>query len=231
MRHYYLLDLDRCLLNTEALHMVFDEIVRSMSIFDVNDIINAKKIVEERSGGSFDTAEYIQTELQRLGREDRWQDIEANFLVASKNYNYLLPGAAELLSTLDSLQYPYGIITFGGQVWQAVKIKAAELDAIPHLITSEKQKGYQVAEWVQAGQVPTVLGGTPFDEIVMVDDKVASFTGFPRQAARGYQVRTGKDLQVHPDTLPANVSSVESLYDVIAELPTQSATRSIDKLS
>lgn len=212
---YWLLDLDRCLLDTNALHLVFDEIVRNMNVVDVNDIINAKRIVEEQSGGSFDTAEFIQTELARLGRQDKWQDIEANFVVASKNYDYLMPGARQLLAELQAKGQQHGIITFGGQTWQAVKIRAAGIEHVPHFITDQKSKGYLVSDWLAAGQMPEALKRASFNEVIMLDDKVASFKGFPGDRARGYQIRTGKDIEVNPDDLPANVTSVESLHDII----------------
>lgn len=214
-KRYTLLDLDRCLLNTNALHMVFDEIVRNMSVVDVNDIINAKKVVEEESGGSFDTAGFIQTELKRLGKEDKWKDIEANFIAASKNYDYLMPGARDLLYTLNAHNEDYGIITFGGSTWQNVKIRAAGIGDIPHFITGEKNKGYLVSGWLSAGLLPDALGAKPFDEVVMVDDKVASFNGFPPSNAKGYQVRTGKDIDPNPVGLPLNVNSIENLHHII----------------
>lgn len=198
--------------------MVFDEIVRSMSVLDVNDIVAAKKYVEETSGGSFDTAEFVRAELEHRGKLDKWQAIETNFIEASKNYDYLMPGAREIIELLRQHHAHFGIITYGGDVWQRVKIKAARLESIPHIITSQKNKGVLISEWVAKGCVPIELECQPFDEVVLIDDKVISFNGFPQEQAKGYQVRTGNDLVVDEAALPVNVQSVESLYDVIKDI-------------
>jgi phosphoserine phosphatase len=216
MGTYYLLDLDRCLINTNALHMVFDEIVRGTGILDVNDIIAAKKLVEDSSGGSFDTAEFVRTELKKRGQLDKWNDIEKEFIVASQDYDYLMPGARELIDLLTSRRQNFGVITYGGAVWQQVKMQAAGIDSIPHIITSQKNKGLLISEWVEDGCVPNELECVPFDNVVLVDDKVVSFNGFPSSRAIGYQVRTGVDIVVDETLLPENVVSVESLYDVIS---------------
>lgn len=218
MSTYYLLDLDRCLINTNALHMVFDEIVRSSSVLNVNDIISAKQIVEETSGGSFDTAEFVQTELRKRGQIDLWKDIESEFIEASKDYDYLMPGAQVLIDLLRARNEHFGIITYGGTVWQQVKMQAAQIESIPHIITSVKNKGILISQWVDDGCVPIELECIAFDEVVLVDDKIISFNGFPSHYAKGYQVRTGNDIVVNDGMLPENVVSVESLYDVIEQI-------------
>jgi len=215
MNTYYLLDLDRCLINTNALHMVFDEIVRSTGILDVNDIIAAKKFVEDSSGGSFDTAEFVRTELKKRGQLDKWDDIQHEFIQASKDYDYLMPGARELIELLTNRDEHFGVITYGGAVWQQVKMQAAGIDSIPHIITSQKNKGILISQWAEEGCVPNELECVPFDKVILVDDKVISFNGFPLENAKGYQVRTGVDILVDESQLPRNVTSVESLFDVI----------------
>src|SRR3990167_9086668 len=104
-----------------------------------------------------------------------------------------MPGARELIELLTNRDEHFGVITYGGAVWQQVKMQAAGIDSIPHIITSQKNKGILISQWAEEGCVPNELECVPFDKVILVDDKVICFNGFPLENAKGYQVRTGVD--------------------------------------
>lgn len=210
---FYVLDLDRTLFDTEKAIAIMEEVVA------VHDQVLARALSQRfreysEQGESFSVREFIVD----MTDEANMQVIEARYHEAARAQNLLLSGAKELLSLVRSRpQARFGILTYGSPQGQAMKMRAAAgLEEAPFLVTSGRHKGEQIAQWQQADgtyRLPEELGGVIAREVVFVDDKPFSFTGFPVDGT-GYQVRGVKHVNDEP--LPSHVTLVANLAEVVS---------------
>ena len=221
---FYVLDLDRCLVNTEKLQLLLQQIIqRELGILP--DEMNLARREYERAGGSFDTAGYVMGVLdgKNLDGPAVWHEITRIFIRESQAQDMLQPYASELLRRLDTLGARFGIVTYGNDAWQLTKLEAASLSAIPHLVTHDVAKARLIASWQhQEGfLVPTLLagaGGSPLiaRQLVLIDDKPVSFIGLPAGARGVCAIAPGATW---PDELlvrlPSNVSVTYGLHGAI----------------
>lgn len=211
---FYLLDFDRCLGRTDALHALLEKTLESWPMVDLTTVRHAHDEAR-RTGGSFDTANYIRQLLDERYRDGGvlWKEIETAFLKAALRHDMLKPHAGQLLNKLDAIHARYGILTFGGPQWQTVKIKAAGLAHIPHMIVSSKKKGRLIASWQKLDgtfSIPKKLTNNQLiqaENLVLIDDKPVSFEGIPQHV---------KGICVLPTTskivdLPPNVTVVDDM--------------------
>ena len=190
--YYVLLDFDRCIGNTDQLQSILEDVVAQHGLVSSQDMKQARREVEI-SGGSFDTAGWVEQQLAQIGHREQWQDIAADFIDQTLNYStgensgVLMPGAVELIEQFDELRIPYGFLTFGSRAWQTTKLKAAGQALAPQLIVDSKNKGELLKRWQQPdGQflLPAELSSDrrPFyvKHLVFLDDKPVSFADAPR---------------------------------------------------
>ncbi len=125
------------------------------------------------------------------------------------------------MQALDDAHIPYGILTFGGETWQRMKLQATGLDDIPYIITHVKEKGRLLAGWKQTDrtfQLPEELAVNRIsraDSLVLLDDKVISFIGIP-SGVTGILVqpedgRGGQSSALQEQVLPNGVFRVQGL--------------------
>lgn len=206
---FYLLDLDRTLFDT----MSFTQ--QLFAIVSQYDAGIAQKLTQKAeqdyvNGVPFAAREEIEA---RFGPE-KTDEIEHRLLQIEQPTQLLLPGALDLISfTAGSA----GILTYGEQRGQTLKLKVVQLDHLPHLITSHRVKGELMEMWQQDGagyQLPVEYGSVKAKQLVLVDDRIISFQGIPSQA-RGYWVAQAPPTTADVSVLPANVMIVRSLGEVI----------------
>lgn len=219
---FYVLDLDRCLANTEKLQMLLQGIIqRELGILP--DEMNLARREYERAGGSFDTAGYVMGVLDGKGMDGpaAWHDITRMFITESQTQDMLEPHAAELLHRLRVAGARFGIVTYGSDAWQLTKLEAAGLATIPHLVTHDVAKGRLIASWQhkKGFLIPTLLAGgrqLVARQLVFIDDKPMSFTGLPAGVHGICAVSPGASW---PDELmaqlPSNVSVTYGLHGAI----------------
>lgn len=219
---FYILDLDRCLVNTEKLQLLLQQIIRR-ELGILPDEMNLARRAYERVGGSFDTAGYVMGVLDGKNMDGPavWHEITRMFIRESQAQDMLQPYASELLRRLDMLGARFGIVTYGNDAWQLTKLEAASLGTIPHLVTHDIAKARLIASW-QHGEgflVPTLLaGGIPLTarQLVLIDDKPVSFIGLPAGVRGICAVAPGATW---PDEvlvqLPSNVSVTYGLHGAI----------------
>ena len=218
---YYILDLDRCIANTERLYELLEAIVLDKTSITKEDMAQARAAIES-SSGSFNTANYIQERLQAAGQQQLWDIIAAEFVQRGSQVDMFEPGAKELLQALRTENIPHGILTYGGSTWQQMKIQVLHLNESPHMITETKEKGYIIAGWQHDGMFrlpPELQYGqvTEAKTVVLVDDKASSFTGLPR-GAKGIHVLPGDGRDILPSqqgSLPVDVVQVRGLAGVL----------------
>jgi hypothetical protein len=206
---FYLLDLDRTLLDTVKLTEHLFQIV-SQHDAQIATELTEKAEQDYLRGAPFAAREEIEA---RLGAETT-DEIERQLLANEQHEQLLLPGA---LRMIEFARPNAGILTYGELRGQTMKLKAVRLETLPHLITSHRAKGELISMWHQADgryRLPVEFGSASVQQVVLVDDRLISFQGIPAQA-RGYWVTQKPPTTAEISVVPANVVIVRSLHEVI----------------
>jgi hypothetical protein len=120
------------------------------------------------------------------------------------------------------MQYRFGIVTYGGRIWQLTKMSAAGLIELPHIVTSVKEKGILLTSWRQDDGtflIPSELTGEDVlraKRLVFIDDKPISFTGLPQNVDAFCAITPGVSWpQEVLAKLPPHVTVTDGLKDII----------------
>jgi hypothetical protein len=208
---YYVLDLDRTLLDTIKLTTYMEGVI---ALYDAHLSAILKQSFDESSllGESFGMRDFI---VDQVG-EDEMKKIEVKLKTITATQDLLMPGAKELISYIQSLpDVAFGIMTYGSPLGQVMKIEVSGLADTPFLLTQETFKGVLIASWRQNDELyhlPPELGGYVAKNIVFVDDKPFSFRGLPIDC-RGYLVKSIYDAGI--EDIPPYVQVVDKLTEVI----------------
>jgi len=141
---FYAIDFDRCLSDTPKLDEVFYSLVREYKNLDADLLLETRNAVEDK-GGSVN----MLTPLEDVLSPEQVASFVETFIDRSRVNGLLSLGASELLEALGKHRELFGIVSYGDDQWQSIKIKAAGLDKIPSLITDSKKKGEIIASWQQ----------------------------------------------------------------------------------
>jgi len=131
---------------------------------------------------------------------------------------FFLPGARERLAMAESLtdaRPAFGIVTFGDEVDQLMKIHAVKLDMVPVLVTKTPQKAEVVASWLTPTgyfRLPEVFGGTLVEEITIEDDKLRAFHDLPENVT-GIWVMEDPGEKIND--MPVGIHHVKNLRESI----------------
>jgi len=208
---FYILDLDRTLLDTLAAGDIMRD-AASWSNIGLADEITQKIADSTLFGEGFSLRDFI---VEKVG-EEGLVAIEKKYRELIQDRDVLNPGARELMEFIESLpDTDFGILTYGSPSGQALKIDASGLGAIPFLVTQETFKGDQISSWRDEQGVyhlPEELGGKTTSKIVFVDDKPFSFKGLAADC-RGYWVKSVFDAGM--EKLPSYVVPVDNLQSII----------------
>ena len=208
---FYLLDLDRTLLDTEKSANLLRTVVAQHSPALA---VELARNVEDYSllGESFSMRDFI---VEKVGEAEA-TEIERRFIAAASGQDLLNVGARELMAYIRSLSdATFGILTYGLLGGQTMKIRAAGMADVPSLVTSETFKGEQISSWRGEDGVyhlPEELGGGMATTIAFVDDKPFSFKGLTADC-RGYWVKSLYDAG--KEKLPSYITPVETLLEII----------------
>ncbi len=221
---FYIVDFDRCLGRTDAFQALLEKVLEDWPVVDLAMVRYAHTEVK-KTGGSFDNAHFIRHSLndRRLDGDGIWQHIETKYAEAASQQDMFEPHAQELLHRLNARNDRYGILTFGGEQWQALKIKVAGLGHVPHMIVSNKAKGRLIAGWQQSDDtfiIPAPLAGdhsVRAKRIVLIDDKPLSFEGIPPEVM-GICVGP-QTTKAEIDALPTNIKVVKDMAEAKRALP------------
>lgn len=215
---FYAIDFDRCLSDNDKLDAIFDSLLNEQDSID-GEALRLDRETFEAGGGSFDVVDALQKQLSEY---DLKLFLET-FVERCQTKDLLLPGAKELIDKLKSNNKHFGIVSYGGDKWQSIKIHAAGLNYIPALITDHKRKGEIIESWQQSDKtflVPVSLmvadENIAFKTVVLMDDKATAFSGLPAEA-RGYWVQSlfSPLLTSQKGSIPRNVRAVKGLEQVI----------------
>jgi hypothetical protein len=220
---FYVIDLDRTLVNTERLYEVLEFVLERDTDVSVQQLKEEREVIEA-NGDSFVMTNTLRRLLEDANSAVSWQQVQQAFIREAQRIDDVLePYAAELLQLLNDKQLPYGIITFGSEAWQLAKIEAAGLLDVPHLVTRIKEKGQLLTGWKHSENtfiIPPAMTRdfTPLtvDSIIFLDDKAVSFNDMPTRV-RGVFVKspTRELLDSQRGTLPPSVETVIGLNGAI----------------
>lgn len=214
---FVIVDLDRTLVDSDKLLEIFIEISNQYITIPQEQIEAADQDVKRR-GDSFDTAGFVRDYLKAAGQDTVWDSLTQKFIRESRNLNYLLPGAAELLEFLNESGLKYGILTYGNPLWQHLKLSASGFNHVPRIVMEQKEKGRLISSWFVGDDfiAPNEFGGGRFDSVVLIDDKAVSFDEYPGEPSHGIWVLDpANELPSQRGSVPSNVRRVNSLAGVI----------------
>lgn len=210
---FYIVDFDRTTFRTVEGADVMASIIEE-SRPDLAALLREKVVSHE--GKSFS----MHALISEHAGDAYMEAVEAEYLVRTSTMDMLHDGARELFAWLDQNKQSYGILTYGGQKGQGLKLTAAGMSHVPTIITKFNHKGAQIASWKNNDggfDLPNEFAQKqPVDEIILIDDRQASFVDLP-EGAIGYRVMAHA-VDIAPDlvmTLPETVRTVNTLHDVI----------------
>lgn len=226
---FYILDLDRCLFDSSRFQ---DEFIRC--VVDNHHALAREQIQDtqratEASGGSFDTVGYVRS----FFGQNEWQELKKLFLkemsVPEKREALYFGDAKVFLAKLRHRGLPFGIMTYGGQEWQYMKLQALALDDVPHIITDTKRKGAIIVSYYDNDEglftIPTPLAAEPLHakSVCLVDDKAVSFEGLPEKA-HGYWLVPDESRLItsQQGEVGQNIKKIASLGEIVLK---QNATK------
>jgi hypothetical protein len=222
MTAFYVLDLDRTLVDTDRLYIILETVLERTTNVKVSQLQDERMAVEAR-GESFSMVGFLHRLLDSAPGDVSWQQVQQAFIIEAQQQDVSEPYAAELLRILDGRQLPYGIITFGNEAWQLAKIEAAGHMSIPHLVTRIKEKGVLLTGWKQPDGtfiIPPAMTRDfkplSVDSIVFLDDKAVSFNNMPT-GVQGVFVKS-PTLELLPSqrgVIPPSVTTVIGLDGAI----------------
>jgi len=220
---FYILDFDRCLGDTTKLQYELEAAVKRKTSISLHQLATARHEVE-LSGGSFDTAAYVQDILKATPSDTAWDEVCQDMIEHARQKDLLEPSARTFIDSLEKRRAHFGILTYGGIDWQRAKLRASCMEAIPALVTDNVSKGHVISSWQQADGsfvIPKELL-QPYDsqlyakKIVLIDDKVVSFRDIPKGVSGFHVVRSDrKILPSQEGELPSGIVRAEELSKVI----------------
>lgn len=220
IKQFWVLDFDRCLADVDALSERFLDITEQVTSINRSHIEHARSEAERR-GESFDQYAAIQTRVS----PDEMKQIISLFISGQASEAYLMPGASALLEyVMRRSERSGGILTYGSEHWQKLKIQAAlGSRRVPYVITSHPYKSREIGSWYDVGstsfRIPFALSpeDTAADEVILVDDKAIAFEELPEHA-RGYWFQSGELLPSQAGTVGRTVTIVrQSLAQIIKQ--------------
>lgn len=222
VEHFIVLDFDRCIGNTVKLQALLEEVVTQETPVTHAQMRRAREATE-RSGGSFDTAQHVREQLHGSGDDAGWDRLADRYVRRARQQDMLEPGARELVALLQEKQVDYGIVTYGGELWQTTKILAARLEETPYVVTPSKGKGELIAGWRQDDGEFLIPAGLSSGEslsarsVMLIDDKAASFEKLPPGAVGIYVLPGSGQAQLlsQQGSVPESVVTVRGLGEAL----------------
>ncbi len=212
---FYVVDLDRTTFRTKEGGDLMTAIIEEERP-DIADLVREGAEHSVKTGNSFS----IHALMSQYAGEAYVRHVENTYLARAAQMDLLHDGAREFFAWLDAQKVGYGILTYGGEKGQRLKLQAAGLSGVPTVVTSFKHKGEQIASWQQPDGTFTVADEfryhQPVDEIILIDDRRSSFMHLPGGALGYWVTAHATDAYSSADVpLPDTVRTAATLHDVV----------------
>ena len=129
---------------------------------------------------------FILRHLRQVKGDDWLETLVERIVAKNGAESFMLPYARERLAfadTVSSLRPAWGILTYGDEIDQLMKLRIAGLHDAPLVIAPTPDKGEILASWVDGDgrfTLPAAFGGETVDRISFEDDKLRAFVGAPK---------------------------------------------------
>ena len=177
---FQLIDLDRTLFDTSAFAKAITEEV-NLLYPGIGTQLDKKFEEAYAREETFFLLRYL-----RAQKGDAWfEKLAARVLEKGGPERFVLPGARERLAfaeTLSNEKPAWGILTYGDEIDQRLKLSVMNLDDAPMYITSTPDKAPVIASWKRPDgtfQLPAAFGGRVVERLSFEDDKLRAFRGLP----------------------------------------------------
>lgn len=217
---FYAIDFDRTLGDVNANFELLADFLQEHGVMDKEELA-AHRHEEEARGESFSVLGYLRA--HHAGTLDYEKFARGYQIVAAEHPGSLLiPGALEFLQWLEESARAYGVVSYGEPEWQALKIRAAGLAAIPSIIVETPKKSELFQTWLQPDgtfHLPSELARGNSElaakNLVLIDDKLAAFENMPT-GERGYWLRPWSQQKDADTDLPPAVEMVDGFAEIRA---------------
>lgn len=211
MDKLYVIDLDRTIIG-------FDEVMELAEKTCEQAGIDFAAIKEAQLKAAEDGIPYspLRT-IDEMG-EDKLAQFKQRFVELAESEKLIFDDARRYMEKLEQKGLQYLIMTFATEAdWQKLKLEAAGLIDVPHVITFNQRKGEDIAGWrTSDGKFkPPVTGVVEAKEIIFIDDRLRVFEGLP-EGCEGYHIdRFGYEKN---GVLPEKVSRISSFDEIIDKI-------------
>lgn len=218
---FQLIDLDRTLFDTSAfVKAITDEVNNTHPGLgtELDEQFEAAYQQEE----TFFLLRYLRQE-----QGDAWLEALVERVVKAHGAKaFVMPGVHERLEFADTVKTDgpaWGILTYGDEIDQLMKLRIMGLEDEPMCLTDTPDKGGVLQSWQNEDstfQLPDSLGGERVDQLTFEDDKLRAFTNLPSNIL-GVWVKDISPEEVQAAAIPENVVYVPNLFESTKYLTAQ----------
>lgn len=217
---FQLIDLDRTLFDTVGF---INEVLRKVNMLDpeLGAQLGARFEASYNAERTFFVLRYLR---EKLG-DETLERFVAEVAEEHRAHSFLLRGAKERLREAHHLsrhQPSHGIMTYGDEIDQLLKIRIAGLGHLPVYVTETPNKSALMKSWQQADgtfRLPDAFGGGIVEQLVLEDDKLRAFTDLP-EGALGIWITDDEDPHHRLEEAQVKVIPVRDLHESIDVLKT-----------
>lgn len=181
---FQLIDYDRTIFDTSRF---IREVTARVNRYrdGMGDAIDAKFEETYKSEQTFFIMQYIRDELGIEVLDTLINEVLAD----NPGDRFLLPGADERIALADQLtdtRPSWGILTYGHEVDQVLKLKIGGFSDAPTLITDTPDKATVIRRWLQPDGtfvLPSEYGGMAVEHLTFEDDKLRAFIDLPKNVS------------------------------------------------
>ncbi len=206
----YVIDFDRTLVDYEEVMRLVEEACEEVNV-DFS-IVQEAQIKAKEEAVPYSPLKTINA----LG-PGRLEAFKAKFIELADPQTLVFDDARRYLDKLNSKNKTYLILTYAIEShWQEIKIEAAKLQNIPHIITFNEHKAREISGWYKNTVfIPPLTGMPPAEKVVFIDDKIGVFGGMPEHS-EGYLLDRF-DFEVD-SPMPTRVERIISFDEIIDKI-------------
>lgn len=214
-RVFQLIDLDRTIFDTSRfVKLITDEIDTTHPGVGTE--------LDERFEAAYKNEEtfFLLRHLRELLGDEPFEQLVERIVLREGVDSLLKPGTKERLlfaNEISSLQPAWGILTYGDEIDQTMKLRLLGLQDIPTLILPTPNKGEIIKTWQNEDgtfTLPDVFGGHVVDHLSLEDDKLRAFIGKPDGVHGLWMVNPQNSQHLSEDVL-AGVTPINDFYESI----------------
>lgn len=177
---FQLIDYDRTMFDTSRF---IREVTARVNRFreGMGDAIDARFEQTYKSEQTFFIMQFIRDELGAEVLDELVQEVLAD----NPGDRFLLPGVEQRLDVaaqLSTIQPSWGILTYGHEVDQLLKLKIGGFSDAPVFISDTPDKSELIRSWLQPDgsfALPAEFGGATAEKLSFEDDKIRAFHNLP----------------------------------------------------